>query len=206
MKTILTDEATLVYSSTEDQSISIATIHKGETMELGKVIRKKGKVWVEITLPGGQKGYIGGETKIFTIRKAQVPTNSAELVETPEKTANVIKTLTRGTILTISGVEKSDAGTWFKATDETGVSGYITSDIKLKVVPEYTRSGAMRNIITGLVFIVIGVALTVMNSQPGQGNGMIYISYAVVFFGLLQGGQGAFELFKMRKAAEKSQK
>ncbi len=134
MKAILTDGDALVYSSIEDQSISIATVHKGEVMELGKVIRKKGKAWVEITLPGDQKGYITGETKIFAVRKGQISTKTADLVERPEKSAAVIKTIQHSAILTITGVEKTEEGSWFKAEDETGVNGYISTGAKLKVV------------------------------------------------------------------------
>ena len=206
MKAVLTDEQVLVYSSTENQSISIATIHKGEVMDLGKVIRKKGKVWVEIALLGNQKGYISGETKIFSIRKGQVITNSADLVETPVKSAVVIKTLQRGAILTISGVEKTEEGSWFKAMDNSGVNGYIATSVKLKMVPEYSRSSAIKNMITGLVFIVIGVGLTVLNLQSQQANGMIYLSYAVIFFGLLQGGQGLIEFLKAQKATTQLKK
>jgi hypothetical protein len=206
MKAIMTDETALVYGSIEDQSISIATIHQGEEMDLGKVIRKKGKAWVEITLPGDQKGYIVGETKIFAVRKGQISTKTADLIESPDKSAAVIKTLQHGAILTISGVEKTEEGSWFKAEDETGVTGYISTSAKLKVVPEYTRSGAIRNMLTGLVFIIVGIGLGIMNSQPSAANGMIYIAYAIVFFGLLQGGQGAVEYFKFKKSAETEKK
>ena len=203
MKAILTDEQTLVYGSMEDQSISITTIHKGEEMNLGKVNRKKGKVWVEITLPGNQKGYITGETKIFTIRKAQLAANSVDMVDAPSKTANVIKTLTRGTQVTVAMVEKTEEGTWFKVRDESNVEGYVPTSTKFRVMPEYTRSSAMRNILTGLVFVVIGVALTMMNSSATQGSSMIYVSYAVVFFGLLQLGQGVIEYIRVTRAKDK---
>jgi len=206
MKAILTDETALVYNSIEDQTISIATIHKGEEMDLGKVIRKKGKVWVEIVLPGDQKGYIVGETKIFAVRKGQISAKTADLVEKPEKSAAVIKTIQHSAILTITGVEKTEEGSWFKAEDETGVTGYISTNAKLKVVPEYTRSGATRNMLTGLVFIIVGVGLAIMNSQSTVNNGMIYVAYAVIFFGLLQGGQGIVEFFKFKKSAETAKK
>lgn len=206
MKAILTDEQALVYNSFEDQTISIATIHKGEVMDLGKVIRKKKKVWVEIALPGEQKGHIAGDTKIFAVRKAQLTSNTANLVDTPSKLAANVKTFTRGTILTISGVEKNDEGSWFKATDEAGVSGYVISDAKMKVVPESSRSGANRNMITGLIFIIVGIALAVMNGQSQQASGMVYIAYAVIFFGLLQGGQGVVEYLRVRKNTNPAKK
>jgi hypothetical protein len=206
MKAILTDEDTLVYGSTEDQSISVATVHKNDEMELGKVIRKKGKVFVEITLPGNEKGYIAGETKIFAVRKGQVSTKTADLVDSPNASAVLIKTLQRGTILTINGVEKTEEGSWFKALDDNGVNGYISTSAKLKVVPEYTRSGSIKNMLTGLVFIVIGIGLGLANSRSASASISIYIAYAIIFFGLLQGGQGVVEYFKFKKSEDPSKK
>ena len=197
MKAILTDDQVLVYSSMEENNISIATLHKGEEMELGKVTRKKTKTWVEISLAGGQKGFIPGETKIFTVRKAQLVSNSVDMMDAPASTANLVKTYTKGSIFTVTLFEKTDEGNWFKVRDEAGQEGFIPStSTKLKVVQEPTRSGAIRNLITGLIFTVIGVVLTFMNSAPDQANSMIYISYAVIFFGLLQMGQGGVEYYK----------
>jgi hypothetical protein len=206
MKAMLTDETTLVYNTIEEQAISIATIHKGEVMNLGKVIRKKGKVWVEITLPGEQKGYIGGDTKIFAIRKAQVSSNTVDLLETPSKTATVVKTEKRGTVMELNGVEKNEEGSWFKVVDDAGMVGFISSDTKLRQVPEMTRSSAIRNMLYGFLFIVLGVVFTVMNQKAQASGGMVYVSIAVIFFGLLQGGQGVIEFLKVRKNSDSAKK
>lgn len=204
MKAILTDESVPVYSSMEENNISIATLHKGDAMELGKVTKKKKKTWVEIALPGDQKGYIAGDTKIFTVRKAQLASNSVDVMDALSRAANLVKIYTKGSIFTVTSIEKTDDGNWFKVQDESGLVGYIpTSTAKLKVVPEFTRSGATRNIITGLIFAVIGVVLTLMNTNAQQGGSMIYISYAVIFFGLLQIGQGAVEYYKATRSKDK---
>lgn len=200
MKAVLTDEEVHVYSSMEENSISIAALHKGDIVELGKVTRKKNQTWVEITLPNEQKGYIVGETKIFTIKKAQLTSNSADLHESPDENSPVLKTYTKGSQLTVSGVENLEAGNWFKIEDEAGMVGYIASgSAKLRVVPELSRSTAIRSMITGAVFAVIGIVLTLANGNPNDQGGMIYISYAVIFFGLLQLGQGAFEFYRVTR-------
>jgi hypothetical protein len=46
----------------------------------------------------------------------------------------------------------------------------------------------------------------VLNLQSQQANGMIYLSYAVIFFGLLQGGQGLIEFLKAQKAPTQQKK
>lgn len=223
MKAVLTDDQAPVYGSTEDQSITIAMIHRGEVMELGKVIRKgekffekklisgnlwipklnlssSDKVWVEIFLPGGQIGYIPGSTTIFAIRKAALYSKTAEFRETPSKDGKIIKTLKNKALLTVMAIEKTDEGPWFKVTDENGVTGYLASTAKLREIPEYNKASAKKNIITGLIFLVIGAGLTFLYSRNQSGATiMLYIGYAVIFFGILQGGQGVMELIKSNK-------
>jgi uncharacterized protein YgiM (DUF1202 family) len=168
------------------------------------VTRKKDKTWVEVTMAGEQKGYITGDTKIFAFKKAQLMSNSVDVHETADENSPVIKTLTKGTIVTVSGVENLETGNWFKIQDDAEMVGYIpTQGSKLRVVPELSRSSAIRNMATGAIFTVIGIVLTLMNSSSANQNTMIYISYAVIFFGLLQLGQGAVEMYKVTRAKNK---
>jgi hypothetical protein len=57
-----------------------------------------------------------------------------------------------------------------------------------------------------LIFIIVGRALAVMNGQSQQASGMVYIAYAVIFFGLLQGGQGVVEYLRVRKNTNPAKK
>lgn len=207
MKAILTEESTAVYDVAEDGAAQIATIHKDEEMELGKILRKKGgKVWVEVTLPNDVKGYILGGTKIFAVRDALIPRSRTELHAGPSKSSRVLKTLERNKTVTVTGIEKNDEGSWFKSTDEDGAFGYISTEVKLRVAPELSRRSAMRNLVIGVLFLVIGIGLTVMDSRPGQSNNLIYLAYIVIFLGLVQAAQGAFELAKLKKKEAKEKK
>jgi hypothetical protein len=203
MKAILMDEDALVYANTEENSISITTLHKGVEMELGKVTQKKKKTWVEITLPGDQKGYIAGDTKIFSVRKASVAENSVDMLKTPEKGGALLETLVKGTTITVFGVETSGEDKWFMVRDENNKEGFIPSTAKLRVVQEATRPSATRNIITGFIFTAIGIFLVLSNHSTGNTNSMVWVSYAVIFFGLLQLGQGVVEYLKAKKQGKK---
>lgn len=205
MKAILIDEDVHVYSSTDDQSISIATLRKGEEMELGKVSQKNRKTWVEISLPGDQKGYIAGDTKIFAIRKTTVAVAAVDLKKTPNEDAETIKTLLKGTSLTVFGVDGTDeSGKWFRVRDEANVEGFIPTPTKLRVQPEVSSSSAVRNIVTGFIFAGIGGFLAFSNSNSG--SNMQWISYAVIFFGLLQLGQGVAEYIRVKREKGKEKK
>jgi uncharacterized protein YgiM (DUF1202 family) len=203
MKAILIDEQVPVYASMEDETISIATLHQGDEMDLGKVSQKKKKTWVEITLSGGQKGYILGDTKIFAVRKAVVARNPVDMVDGASGTAHVIKTLIKGTNVTAYGVEKNDDGSWFKVRDDSGTEGFIPTSAKLRVIQEVSRANATRNLVTGLIFVVIGIFLTISNTNSAAGESMLLISYAVIFFGLLQMGQGVVEYVRASRAKSK---
>lgn len=206
MKAILMDDETPVYASIEDNTISIATIHKGEVMELGKVIQKKRKSWVEVSLGEEQKGYITGDTKIFAIRKVTVMNPSIDIKESPSDDAPVVKTLLKGSTVTVCGVEKLESGSdWFKVQDDAEMTGFVPTSSKLRVVPELSQSNAVRNMVTGLIFTAIGVFFVVTNSSASSGSSMVWISYAVIFFGLLQLGQGAFEYYQLLKSKKKTQ-
>jgi uncharacterized protein YgiM (DUF1202 family) len=206
MKAIMMDEEIPVYSSIDDTSISIRTLHKGEEVELGKVTQKKRKTWVEVNLPGDQKGYISGDTKIFAIRKATVMNAAVDVKESANDDARVIKTLVKGSTVTVTGVEKPEGGTdWFKVHDEANIEGYVPTSTKLRVVPELSQSNAVRNLVTGTIFAAIGVFFTLSNNSTGTTNNMVWISYAVIFFGLLQFVQGGYEYIQIIRARKAKQ-
>jgi uncharacterized protein YgiM (DUF1202 family) len=206
MKAVLTEESTPVYASLDDQTISITTIHKGEIVDLGKVTKKKNKeVWVAATLENGTKGYIHGDAKIYRVQKGQLTDKSIDMVDAPSKDAVVLKTLVKGAIITITAVEKNDDGSWYHGTDETGATGYIPSSAGLRVAPEFTSGGARKDMITGLVFIVVGAVLAFLDTRNNQSSGMVFLSYAVIFFGILQGGQGLYEYLIVRKKEKEKQ-
>lgn len=204
MKAILMDDQVQVYDSMEEQTISIATLHKGDEMELGKVSQKKKKTWVEVKFPDGRSGYIAGDSKIFAVRKITVSEPSIDLKQTPEESGKVLKTYVKGTPLTVYGVEKpEDGSTWFKVRDEAKIEGFVPASSKMRVIPESTKSSATRNIVTGFIFAAVGVFLTISNYQSETSQNMIWISYAVIFFGLLQLGQGVAEYLRATRGEEK---
>jgi hypothetical protein len=202
MKAILIDDEIHVYASTETESISVAVLHKGVEMELGKVTQKKKKTWVEISLPGDQKGFIPGDTKIFAIRKTTVATPSVDIKKAPSEDSETIKTLVKGSPLTVYGVEGTDeTGKWFKVRDEEKVEGYVPTPTKLRVLPEVSKTSAIRNIVTGFIFAGIGGFLVFTDSNSG--SNMQWIAYAVIFFGVLQLGQGVAEFIRVNREKNK---
>ena len=203
MRAILIDDEIHVYASAEDDSISVAVLHKGDEMDLGKVTQRKKKTWVEISLPGEQKGFIAGDTKIFAIRKTTVATPSVDIKKAPSEEAETIKTLVKGSSLTVYGVEGTEeTGKWFKVRDEENVEGFVPTPTKLRVLPEVSRTSAIRNIVTGFIFAGIGGFLAF--SDANAASNMQWIAYAVIFFGILQLGQGVAEFIRVNREKNKT--
>jgi uncharacterized protein YgiM (DUF1202 family) len=203
MKAILIDDEIHVYATTEEDSISVAVLKKGAEVELGKVTQRKKKTWVEISLPGDQKGYIAGDTKIFAIRKTTVATPSVDIKKAPSEEAETIKTLVKGSSLTVYGVEGTEeTGKWFKVRDEDNIEGYVPTPTKLRVLPEVSKTSAIRNIVTGFIFAGIGAFLVFTDANSA--SNMQWIAYAVIFFGVLQLGQGVAEFIRVNRDKNKT--
>jgi hypothetical protein len=161
MKAILTDENTRVLGEPTDEGLSIASVRTGEEMELGKVIRKRKEAWVEITLASGAKGYISGHTRIFVIKKVQLLSESAEMVESTAEGAAVLRTFAKKDIFEAIGVEKVEGLDWVHVRDTAGKTGYMRQNVKIKVYQEPTRAAGKKMMITGGIFALLGVVIFV---------------------------------------------
>jgi hypothetical protein len=203
MRAVLVDDDVKVYGEPGDQMISLATLKKGETFELGRVKKVKKQVWVEATLDSGQVVFLPGDTKIFVIKKVQLLKDGVESHAEPDAESPVLKTYTKNTVLTANGIEKDDGKGWVRVVDDNGVQGYIRGDARIKVYQEATRAGGKKLMLTGGLFTVFGVAMYFFSAaQAADSGNMTFLVVAVVAFGLMQAGQG---FFVYRKAVKEEQ-
>jgi uncharacterized protein YgiM (DUF1202 family) len=201
MKAILVDETVKVYTEPSDQNLSLATLRKGDEFELGKVTRKKGVVWVEITMSSGQKGYVLGTTHIFEFKTVQLLTDGVELREAANAESNLVKTFHKNDVITAVGVEKDDDKGWVKIIDRDGNNGYIKGGARIRYYQEPTKNGGKKLMITGGIFGLMGVAFYIFSLITSQVTGnMAILMVAVLAFGLLQFVQGLMEYNKAKKA------
>lgn len=68
MKRVLAAKLT-VYSGMSSTSEVVAELHPLEQITLGKTIQQDGKAWVAVTIPGGAKGYVSGDIKVYGPRR-----------------------------------------------------------------------------------------------------------------------------------------
>ena len=205
MKGILVEDFVKVYAEASNQTLSITTLKKGDEVELGKVSRKKKEVWVEITLDSGQTGFISGETKIFVIKKVQFFSDNIEAREAPSAESAVIKTYPKKTIVTAVGYESDEGKGWVKIIDESGLTGYVKGEAKIRVYQEASKANGKKQMLSGGVFAVLAVAFYFFTSSQGENaSNMSILIVAVFAFGLMQVVQGYLEYNKAKKKEDES--
>ena len=197
MRAIMTEESVRVYSEASEGAISIFSLRKGDEVETGKVIRKKKESWVEVTLDGGQTGYISGQTRIFVVRKIELMTET-ELFETASEGATLVKALPKGTIVSAIGVAKEDKNTWYLVREENGGQGYVNGRSKYKVYQEATTGGGKKLIITGGVFAVMGLVFLFVSMSQQSTSSSLFLIVGLIGLGLVQVVQGVLQYRKAK--------
>lgn len=207
MRAILSDESMPIYPEPNGDSISITTLHKGDELEVGKVLRKKKDTWVEVSTPAGVKGYIHGDTKIFAIRRVEAVANPLEVYEAPDESSPVLTTLPKKTAFTVRGFEKVEDKEFFHVLTDDGMEGYVRTTAKMRVVPEATPGSARKMMIMGGLFAAAAIVIYLLGLRSGTtnaGNTSIF-TIALFLLGLFQFGQGYVQ-YRQAKKDEQAKK
>jgi len=205
MRAILTDESTPVYATIEEQSVSIATLHRDDEFELGKVLRRKRTVWVSVTLDSGVQGYISGDAHIFALKKVLLLDSEAQMLNGPSKDAELVKTLHKGDAFLTLKVEKTDEGGWVRVRDQSDTEGYIAGNTKIRILQQVKRSDATRTLVLGGLMTVIGVGFGAFSYLSKQQDTIAYyLAIGFIVFGVLQLAQG-FIQYRQAVAQEKQE-
>ena len=206
MRASLGDESAAVWQETSPDSISVATIHKGEEFEIGKIIRKKKDAWVNVTLDNGVTGFISGNTHIFQVQQVEAIGNDLDLHQAADSESLLLKVIPKKTLFTIHGIEKVGDTTWYRVEDAEGSQGFILAGPRLRVRPQVTISSARRMMITGAIFAAAGIALFFIfpaNATDATGGGINtfnnVITLAVVLLGLFQVVQGYMQYRQVKR-------
>ncbi len=206
MKATLSEDIAIVRPEPSEEVLSIATMHKGDEFELGKVVRKKKDSWVLVTLDNGVTGYIPGTTRIFAIQRVEAIGNEQEVHEAPDENSPILKTIPKKTAFTVRGYEKVEEKEWFVVQDAEIEKGYVLTGSKLRIVPEITKKSARKLMITGGIFTVAGaIAYFLTQPKPGsEATGDIsFLALGLILLGLFQVIQG---FLQYRKAPEEEAK
>ncbi len=185
MKATTIDDQVKVYSSTDANSVSIATLPAGSEIEFGGTKKKGGKVWVPITLSTGQQAFIPGNTRIQIIREGSLLQNDVELHSEPSSGSLIKAKLARNMKVYILQVVKGDGQEWVRVRDETRNEGYISGATRIRVVQQKTKASGRKSMVSGVMWLIAGLVIVFSNSAQTVGSSYNLLGFGALIFGAI---------------------
>jgi len=195
MKARILDPQVKIYSAMDENAVSVATLTKGTEVEIGSARRKNGKLWVPVTLNTGQKVFMLGEARIFSIREGSLMQAKVDVRSEASGESAVVQQLARNARFAILEVMKESQEQWVRIRDANGSEGYIPGDTRIRVTPQKTKAQARKNILSGVMWLVIGGIITFSGSAAVSGGGFTVLGYGALFFGLVMMISGIVQYF-----------
>lgn len=193
MRARIIDPQVKLYSSPEANALSLATLVAGTEVEFGKTIKKDGKKWTEVLMPSGQKGYIPAETRIFPFRLGALLANNVPLYTQPSADSLVKATFSRNTKIYMTDVVRTENQDWVKVRDLSGNEGYISGRTPLRALAEKSKALGRKNIISGALWCIGGIVVTVITYNAASGGGSYVVAWGAILFGFVQLIQGIYQ-------------
>src|SRR4030066_1969019 len=171
MKARIKDAQVKVYSSMDENAVSIATLPIGSEVELGAAKRKSGKLWVPITLSTGQQAFIPGDTHVDLIKLGSLWQNNVELRSDPSEGSLVKQQLARNSKVYILQLVKGGMGKdWVKVRDMNGIEGYVSGDTRIRVIQQTTKAMGLKNLRSGVMWGIAGLIVIFSGNSPASGG------------------------------------
>jgi hypothetical protein len=183
MKGRILDPQVKVYSSIDENAVSIATLHEGSEIDYGAPKRRAGKLWVPITLSTGQQAFIPGEARISVIHEGALMQDNVALYAEPSAESQVKQQLRLNTKLLLLQNAEGGGKIWKRVRDMNGSEGYIAGDTRVRVIQQKTRAMARKNLLTGAMWLIAGLAITFSGSSNTSGGSFSLLGYGAILFG-----------------------
>ena len=195
MKARILDPQVKVYSSIDENSISIATLPEGSEIEFGAVKKKAGKVWVAITLSTGQQAYIPADTRIFAIREGALMQNTVDVHAEPSSESPIKQKLSLNAKFLILQRVNQNGQIWMRIRDMNGGEGFIFGDTRIRVMQQKTKAGGMKNIVSGVMWLGVGVLVNFSGISGSSGGSFSILGYGAILFGAVMLISGLVQYF-----------
>jgi hypothetical protein len=195
MKIRIIEQPAMVYDQPDLNQPLLTTLPVGTEIEMGGVKKKSGKDWVTVKLPDGQKGYLPGETRIFHIKPVALLDNEVEVYSSPSMVSLEKRILKKNSKVFLMDVVKQPDRDWVKIREFSGRDGYIDGKVRIKNLPEITKSIGRRNILVGALWFFGGLIVTIATySAATSGGSSNIIAWGAVLFGAIQLIQGIIQV------------
>jgi hypothetical protein len=195
MKARILDPQVKVYSSIEENAVSFATLVEGSEIEFGADKKKAGKVWVPITLSTGQKAYIPGGTHIFVIREGSLMQNDVDVHAEPSAESEIKQKMGFNAKFSILQRINQNGQIWMRIRDMNGSEGFIFGDTRIRVTQQKTKAAGMKNVVSGAMWLVVGLLLNFSGIVSTSGGSFAIIGYGAILFGTVTLISGLVQYF-----------
>lgn len=194
MKATILDPQVKVYSSMDENSLSIATLQTGTEIEYGGMKRKAGKFWKYIILSTGQQAYIPGVANLYLIREGTLMQDHVEVHSEPSAGSLIKQQLKRKDKVSILQVTKEKD--WVRIRDTTGNEGFISGDTRLRLAPIRTKDMGRKNMLSGGMWLAAGLIMIISENSSPSGSGLSMLGYFALLFGIAMFISGLLQFIK----------
>ncbi len=191
MKIKILQENASLYPQPDLNSGPVRTLNRGDVAELGSVKKVSGKQWVEITLLDGTKGFIAGETRIFSLLQAAL-NRKTPLYATADKSM-VKMELPKRTMVNFLDLVEQSGQQWIYIQDASGNQGYIEGTTGITRRDPVTKKTGINNMLVGGGFFIVGLIVTLASYSSASAGGTYYLCWGAIIFGAIQFIQGLIQ-------------
>jgi hypothetical protein len=194
MKVRIIEQTATVYSEPDSSSLPINQLAVGNEIEMGGIKKRAGKSWVAVQLPGNQRGYLPGDTRIYHIKRVKLNQKAVEVHSDPSAQSMVTSRYGRGGEFLLADTVERDGKSWVKIRDAAGGEGFIDGKTQIKVIPEVTKSVGKKNMLYGALWCVGGTVVTVVSyTAVAESGGTYIVAWGAILFGAIQFIKGVYQ-------------
>lgn len=197
MKFKILQESASLYPQPDFNSGPVRTLNRGDVGELGSVKRAGGKQWVDVTMLDGSKGYLPGDTRIFSMIQAML-NRKTPLYATADKSVVKLE-LPKRTMVQFLDLVEQNGQTWIYVQDAAGNQGYIEGNTSITRKEPVTKKTGITNMLVGGGFFVLGLIVTIASYSAASSGGTYYLCWGAIIFGAIQFIQGLIQFLTAKE-------
>lgn len=139
---------------------------------MGGVKKKDGRAWVAVALADGRRGYMPGDAKVFSMRRATLLQNDVTGYSQPSTSSPVKSRYPKSTTFYLGEKINQDGKAWVRILDSGGNESSIEGSTRVKMITEVTKAVGRKNMLRGGLWCIGSTVVTVgtLGDRLGRRN------------------------------------